>query len=69
MAVIERAFAEDRAMIEAQQEVIANTPKARMLQLASDGGLNQFRRLMARLIDSEQRPETAEIEEASHAVA
>ena len=69
MAVIERAFAEDRAMIEAQQEVIANTPKARMLQLASDGALNQFRRLMAGLIDSEQRPETAEIEEASHAVA
>jgi phenylpropionate dioxygenase-like ring-hydroxylating dioxygenase large terminal subunit len=47
IAVIERAFAEDRAMIEAQQDVIANTPKTRMLQLAADGALNQFRRLMA----------------------
>ena len=69
MAVIERAFAEDRAMIEAQQEVIASTPKTRMLQLASDGALNQFRRLMAGLIEAEQRPNRADREEASHAVA
>jgi len=54
MAVIERAFAEDRAMIEAQQEIIANTPTARMLRLSSDGALNQFRRLMAGLIAAEQ---------------
>jgi nitrite reductase/ring-hydroxylating ferredoxin subunit len=56
MAVIERAFAEDKAMIEAQQEIIAGTPGVRMLQLSSDGALNQFRRLMAGLIDAEQRP-------------
>jgi len=69
MAVIERAFAEDRAMIEAQQEVIASTPKTRMLQLASDGALNQFRRLMAGLIEAERRPNLVDKEEASHAVA
>jgi phenylpropionate dioxygenase-like ring-hydroxylating dioxygenase large terminal subunit len=69
MAVIERAFAEDRAMIEAQQRIIASTPKTRMLQLASDGALNQFRRLMAGLIEAEQRPSAADKEEASHAVA
>jgi len=69
MAVIERAFAEDRAMIEAQQQVIARTPKTRMLHLASDGALNQFRRLMAGLIEAEQRPNVADREEASHAVA
>jgi phenylpropionate dioxygenase-like ring-hydroxylating dioxygenase large terminal subunit len=69
MAVIERAFAEDRAMIEAQQEIIANTPETRMLQLASDGALNRFRRLMAGLIEAEQRADLAEREEASHAVA
>jgi vanillate O-demethylase monooxygenase subunit len=69
MAVIERAFAEDRAMIEAQQEVIANTPKTRMLQLASDGALNQFRRLMVGLIEAERRPNLVEPEGASHAVA
>jgi phenylpropionate dioxygenase-like ring-hydroxylating dioxygenase large terminal subunit len=69
MALIERAFAEDKAMIEAQQEVIANTPKTRMLQLASDGALNQFRRLMAGLIDAEQRPSGTAAAEVTHAVA
>jgi phenylpropionate dioxygenase-like ring-hydroxylating dioxygenase large terminal subunit len=54
MAVIERAFAEDKAMIEAQQQVIARVPEARMLRLSSDGALNQFRRLMSGLIDTEQ---------------
>jgi phenylpropionate dioxygenase-like ring-hydroxylating dioxygenase large terminal subunit len=78
MAVIERAFAEDRAMIEAQQDIIASTPEARMLRLSSDGALNQFRRLMAGLIDAEQVPgvaasSAAEVrqtrEEAPHAIA
>jgi hypothetical protein len=75
MAVIERAFAEDKAMIEAQQVVIAATPEARMLRLSSDGALNQFRRLMAGLRDADQlrRPESPAsehaIKEASHAVA
>jgi phenylpropionate dioxygenase-like ring-hydroxylating dioxygenase large terminal subunit len=59
MAVIEKAFAEDRAMIEAQQQLIARTPHARMLRLASDGALNQFRRLMADLIEAEQPPNAA----------
>src|SRR6266481_3394771 len=55
MAVVERAFSEDKAMIEAQQQVIARTPDTRMLRLSSDGALNQFRRLMAGLIDAEGR--------------
>ncbi len=46
-------------MIEAQQRVIAATPAARMLRLASDGALNQFRRLMADLIEREQPPGAA----------
>jgi phenylpropionate dioxygenase-like ring-hydroxylating dioxygenase large terminal subunit len=54
MAVIERAFQEDKAMIEAQQQVIARTRQPRMLRLAADGSLNQFRRLMAGLIEAEQ---------------
>ena len=69
MAVIERAFAEDRAMIEAQQEIIASTPTSRMLQLASDGALNQFRRLMAGLIEAEQQTNLTGRVEVSHAVA
>ena len=69
MTVIERAFAEDRAMIEAQQEIIASTPKSRMLQLASDGALNQFRRLMAGLIEAEQQANLTGRVGVSHAVA
>jgi len=54
MAVIETAFAEDRAMIEAQQCVLDRTQERRMMILSTDGALNQFRRLMAGLIEAEQ---------------
>ena len=58
-AIFERAFAEDNAMIEAQQQVIWKTPEPRMIGTASDHALNQFRRLMAELIAAEQQPVTA----------
>jgi len=54
IAVFEKAFAEDKAMIEAQQRIVAGTPERRMMVLATDGALNQFRRLMAGLIEAEQ---------------
>jgi phenylpropionate dioxygenase-like ring-hydroxylating dioxygenase large terminal subunit len=57
--IFERAFAEDKAMIEAQQQVIWGTPEPRMLGTSSDHALNQFRRLMAELIDAEQHPPKA----------
>ena len=55
MALFEQAFAEDNAMIEAQQRVIASTPaaEARMLGTRSDHALNRFRRLMAELMAAE----------------
>lgn len=53
MAVIEKAFAEDQAMIEAQQRVVDRTPEPRFMILSTDGALNQFRRLMAGLIEAE----------------
>jgi vanillate O-demethylase monooxygenase subunit len=56
MAVIERAFGEDKAMIEAQQRVLDGTQEHRMMVLATDGALSQFRRLMADLIKAEQQP-------------
>jgi vanillate O-demethylase monooxygenase subunit len=56
IAVFEKAFAEDKAMIEAQQRVVDRTPERRMMILATDGALNQFRRLMAGLIAAEQEP-------------
>lgn len=52
-AVFERAFAEDNAMIEAQQQVIWKTPEPRMLGISADHALNQFRRLMAELVSAE----------------
>jgi phenylpropionate dioxygenase-like ring-hydroxylating dioxygenase large terminal subunit len=55
-AVFERAFAEDNAMIEAQQRVIAATAEPRMLGTSSDHALNQFRRLMDELIEGDQAP-------------
>jgi len=54
MAVIEKAFAEDQAMIEAQQRVVDRTPEPRFMILSTDGALNQFRRLMAGLIETER---------------
>jgi phenylpropionate dioxygenase-like ring-hydroxylating dioxygenase large terminal subunit len=58
IAVFEKAFAEDNAMIEAQQRVIDRTPQPAMLGTSSDNALNQFRRLMAALIEAE-RPEAS----------
>jgi len=54
LAVFEKAFAEDNAMIEAQQRVIDHTPQPTMLGTRSDNALNQFRRLMAGLIEAER---------------
>lgn len=53
LALFERAFAEDNAMIEAQQGMIARTPEPRMLGIRADHALNQFRRLMDQLIADE----------------
>ena len=57
--IFERAFGEDKAMIEAQQQVIWKTADPRMLGTSSDHALNQFRRLMAELINAEQHPAKA----------
>ena len=53
LALFERAFAEDNAMIEAQQKIIDRTPQPRMLGIRADHALNQFRRLMDELIAAE----------------
>jgi vanillate O-demethylase monooxygenase subunit len=60
IAVFEKAFAEDNAMIEAQQRVIDRTPQPTMLGTRSDNALNQFRRLMTGLIDAERPKASAE---------
>jgi phenylpropionate dioxygenase-like ring-hydroxylating dioxygenase large terminal subunit len=55
LALFERAFAEDNAMIEAQARVIERTAEPRMLGIGADHALNQFRRLMDELIAAETR--------------
>jgi phenylpropionate dioxygenase-like ring-hydroxylating dioxygenase large terminal subunit len=64
LALFERAFAEDNAMIEAQARVIARTPEPRMLGIRADHALNQFRRLMDDLIAAETRAPAAALEAA-----
>jgi vanillate O-demethylase monooxygenase subunit len=53
LALFERAFAEDNAMIEAQQRVIARTPQPHMLWIRADRALNQFRGVMDELMVAE----------------
>ncbi|MBV8337898.1 MAG: aromatic ring-hydroxylating dioxygenase subunit alpha [Alphaproteobacteria bacterium] len=55
-ALFERAFAEDNAMIEAQERVIARTPQPRMLWIRADRALNQFRGLMDELMAEGSEP-------------
>lgn len=65
LALFERAFAEDNAMIEAQARVIARTPEPRMLGIRADHALNQFRRLMDQLIAAETSASAAPALEAA----
>lgn len=53
LALFERAFAEDNAMIEAQQRVLARTPQPKMLWIRADRALSRFRQLMDGLIAAE----------------
>ena len=53
------AFAEDRAMLEAQQQVIDRSPHARFANLAMDKGGVTFRAEMARRIAQESQSRTA----------
>jgi phenylpropionate dioxygenase-like ring-hydroxylating dioxygenase large terminal subunit len=54
--VVEAAFAEDKAIIEAQQKVIDRDPARRMLPTSLDAGPTQFRKLVQKLLELEGRP-------------
>jgi vanillate O-demethylase monooxygenase subunit len=54
MALAGRAFAEDKLMIEAQQQVIDMTPDPRILPTAHDRGVTLYNRLVKRLAQEEQ---------------
>lgn len=53
-------FAEDRAIIEAQQRVIKRDPHRKMLGISADAGLVQMRRVFDELIKEETQPVAAE---------
>jgi vanillate O-demethylase monooxygenase subunit len=53
--VVEAAFQEDKAIIEAQQIVIDREPTRRMLPTSFDAGPTQFRRILERLAAHDSR--------------
>ncbi|MDM0012080.1 aromatic ring-hydroxylating dioxygenase subunit alpha [Variovorax sp. J22P168] len=50
-----RAFIEDKQILEAQQQMIDNSPESPMVAMAADAGLMQYRRLLNELIDLENK--------------
>jgi phenylpropionate dioxygenase-like ring-hydroxylating dioxygenase large terminal subunit len=54
-----KAFNEDRSMIEAQQKNLALAAGAKMLTIAADSGVAQFRRMMDDFIRAESQPNGA----------
>jgi vanillate O-demethylase monooxygenase subunit len=53
MQTAARAFAEDKTMIEAQQQVINRTPNPQIIPTAHDRGITLFTKLVSRLVREE----------------
>ncbi|WP_336981908.1 aromatic ring-hydroxylating dioxygenase subunit alpha [Altererythrobacter fulvus] len=53
MGIAGQAFAEDKVMIEAQQQVIDRTPDPRVMPTAHDKGVTMFNRLVERMARAE----------------
>lgn len=49
----EAAFAEDKAMIEAQQRTLAINPRVKMMPVSADAALSRFRWLLGRMVKEE----------------
>ena len=64
MEVAAQAFAEDKAIIEAQQRVIDATPDPRIMPTNADKGVTLFNRLVERLVREEASPRPHAIEAA-----
>jgi hypothetical protein len=58
MGIANRAFTEDRIMIEAQQRVINNTPARKVLPTSADMGVTLYNRLVDSLVASESAGES-----------
>lgn len=55
------AFAEDKAMIEAQQRTLALDPHVKMMPVSADAALSRFRWLMGRMMKAEAPPAEATV--------
>ena len=53
------AFHEDQAMIAAQRASVDRDPSARMMPIAADAALHQFRKIVARAVEAEQSQRAA----------
>jgi phenylpropionate dioxygenase-like ring-hydroxylating dioxygenase large terminal subunit len=54
-ATLETTFAEDKVIVESQYATMRATPDAPQINIASDGGMMQARRLIKELIDRERK--------------
>lgn len=59
MSIAAKAFAEDKVMIEAQQQIVDLTADPRVMPTAHDRGVTLFNRLVERLARAEQEPARA----------
>jgi vanillate O-demethylase monooxygenase subunit len=59
MEIAAKAFAEDKAIIEAQQRVIDVTPHPRIMPTSADKGVTLFNRLVERLVPEEASSDAA----------
>jgi vanillate O-demethylase monooxygenase subunit len=62
--VVEAAFEEDKAIIEAQQKVIDLDPARRMLPTSLDAGPTQFRKLVQSLLERDRGPTSTTTKQA-----
>lgn len=53
LAALDRAFLEDKAMIEAQQRILNLTPSAKVMPTVHDRGVNLFNKIVEKLREDE----------------
>ncbi|TKD50661.1 aromatic ring-hydroxylating dioxygenase subunit alpha [Sphingomonas baiyangensis] len=66
MGIAAKAFAEDKAIIEAQQRVIDRTPDPRIMPTTADKAVTLFSRLVDRLVRAESSPALPARQRAAH---
>ena len=55
LGIMNKAFQEDKVIIEAQQRIIDRTADARIMPTAHDAGITIFNRIVQRMIDQQDK--------------